>query len=223
VSRTHQSVSAGPYVNAECRTSPPVQFAVMPRTSHPVLPFRLPMPGLSAGFGRIASSLIAMMSAAMLLFAPVESATAQESPSNDQCETEYRQAQESYLAAEFDPAIRLLQTCLDEAQTTLSDTTLVKMYRLLAFSYLGEGDEAGARRAVNDLLTTAPDYRPDPTQDRPDFVQLVQNAREERRQVARDRDNGRNWVKWVAGGVGVVVLGVLAAVLTGGGGDGDDD
>ncbi|HHP7236952.1 hypothetical protein [Longibacter sp.] len=181
------------------------------------------MPWPLAGFRCIASSLTAILFAGILLIAPVEPAMAQESPSNDQCETEYRQAQESYLAAEFDPAIRLLQTCLDEAQTTLSDTTLVKMYRLLAFSYLGEGDEAGARRAVNDLLTTAPDYRPNPTQDRPDFVQLVQNAREERQQIARDSDDGRNWVKWVAGGVGVVVLGVLAAVLSGGGGDDGDD
>ncbi len=139
----------------------------------------------------------------------------------DPCQTEYEKARELYLSAEFERAIGLLETCLDAA--TLRDTTKARMYRMLAFSYLGSGDEASARLAVENLLDNDPEYEPDPVQDRPDFVRLIQNVREERDQLAASEGNGRGWVKWVVGAATVVTLGVLAAVLGGGGNGGGDD
>ena len=145
----------------------------------------------------------------------------QEQADTDPCQTEYEEARELYLSAEFTPAIGLLETCLDAA--TLRDTTKARMYRMLAFSYLGSGDPERARRAVESLLDNDPDYKPDPVRDRPDFVRLIQNVREERNQLAASEDNGRGWVKWVVGAATVVTLGVLAAVLGGGGNGGGDD
>jgi hypothetical protein len=140
----------------------------------------------------------------------------------DPCQTEYEKARELYLSAEFEPAIGLLETCLDAA--TLRDTTKARMYRMLAFSYLGSGDEEKARLAVENLLDNDPGYEPDPTRDRPDFIRLIQNVRAERNQLTATEDNDRGWVRWVVGAAAVVTLGVLAAVLGGrGGGGGDDD
>lgn len=152
-----------------------------------------------------------------------DSSTVQQSSDSDQCQTEYRKAEELYFAADFEPAVRLLETCLDEA--VLNDTTKVQMYRMLAFSYLGGGETGEAQRAVEMLLNTDPTYQANTVEDRPDFVELVQTIRKEREQLSAEEDNGRGWVKWVVGAAGVVALGVLAAVIgsRGGGGDGDDD
>lgn len=147
---------------------------------------------------------------------------ASDSGADDQCRAEYQKAEDLYLSADFDPAIRLLQTCLDETQAALADTTKVRIYRLLAFSHLGLGDDEGARQAVTSLLSVEPNYQPDPTRDRPDFVRMVQKAHEERRSTTVGEEKNRNWVKWVVGGVSVVALGVLAAVISGGGGGGED-
>jgi hypothetical protein len=170
-------------------------------------------------------ALVAMLGLILVLGAPA-SALAQETSAPraqtdaDPCQTEYEKARELYLSAEFEPAIGLLETCLDAA--TLRDTTKARMYRMLAFSYLGGGDQEKARLAVENLLDNDPGYQPDPTQDRPDFIRLIQNVREERDQLAASEENGRGWVKWVVGAAAVVTLGVLAAVLAGGGGGGGD-
>lgn len=203
------------------RASVPSTSTLRPRP----VPARQPRrPGDRSRIGPIGSALLLILS--LLLVAPTF-AHAQSGPpdrgADDQCRTEYQQAEDLYLGADFDPAIRLLQTCLDETQAVLADTTKVQIYRLLAFSHLGLGDDESARQAVTSLLTVEPNYQPDPTRDRPDFVQLVQQAREERRSSAVREEKDRSWVKWVVGGVSVVALGVLAAVIGGGGGDGDID
>lgn len=139
----------------------------------------------------------------------------------DQCQTEVRQARERYLAAEFDPAVRLLRTCLEEAGD-LADTTRVQMYRLLAFAHLGRGNDADARLAVESLLDLRPGFSPDPNRDRPDFVRLVQDVRRRRDALASDDGSDRRWVRWVVGGAVVAAAGIVVAIVTGGG-DSDDD
>jgi len=139
---------------------------------------------------------------------------------DDQCQAEYARAQEMYLEAEFEPSIRVLRLCLDEAP--LRDPIRSRFYRLLAFSYFGSGEREKAREAVVGLLRVNPDYEPDLESDRMDFVRMVEQVRREQEQMEEDKQ--RNWVKWVAAGVGVVALGVLAAVIgNSGGGDEDDD
>lgn len=172
--------------------------------------------------------LVAILGLLLLISAPqpaiaqdTELSTPQTQTDADPCQTEYEEARELYFSAEFEPAIRLLETCLDAA--TLRAPTKARMYRMLAFSYLGNGDGEKARLAVENLLDNDPDYKPDPVQDRPDFVRLIQNVRKEREQVASSDDGGRGWVKWVVGAAGVITLGVLAAVLGGGGGGGGSD
>ena len=143
-------------------------------------------------------------------------ALAQES---DSCDTSLAQAQEAYYAAEFETAADRLRPCT-QAQT-LPDSVRARMYRLLSFVYLGQNDETAARQAVGSLLDLEPDYAPDPTQDRPDFVALVEEAKKRRRARAEaDEDEDRRWVRWTLGAA-AAALGTAAVLLLGGGDSGD--
>lgn len=141
----------------------------------------------------------------------------------DACQAEYEEAQERYYAAEFDAAIDLLQQCLQRAN--LSVETRVRVYRLLSFAHIAQGNRQEARFAVESLLDLQPDYTPDPSQDRPDFIELVREVKASRQPTAAsDAESNRGWVKWALGGLGVAAAGVLTIVLVGGdGGGGPDD
>lgn len=137
----------------------------------------------------------------------------------DGCASEYEQAEAQYFAANFNAAINLLQTCLQDA--SLSEATRVRIYRLLSFAYIAQGSQQQARLAVESLLDLRPDYTPDPAQDRPDFVRLVREIKASRQPATSDTaDEGRRWVRWALGGAGVAAAGVLTIVLVGGGNGG---
>jgi len=135
------------------------------------------------------------------------------------CAPEYAQAETAYFDAAFDRAIRLLRTCLEEAD--LPADVQVRFYRLLSFAYIAQDEQAEARAAIEQLLDVAPGYTPDPETDRPDYVALVREVKATR---ASSEAGGRRWLRWVLGGAGAVAVGVLAVVLVGGGdGGGPDD
>ncbi|PSQ86444.1 MAG: hypothetical protein BRD30_09685 [Bacteroidetes bacterium QH_2_63_10] len=134
------------------------------------------------------------------------------------CNTSYAEAEDAYFAADFETAAALLRPCAQEP--SLRDSTRTRMYRLLSFVYLGQNDQAAARRAVESLLDLQPSYRPNPAQDRPDFVSLVRTAKEERRAAASADDEGRNWLRWTLG-LTAAALGTAAVLLFGDGGSGD--
>jgi hypothetical protein len=92
------------------------------------------------------------------------------------------------------------------------------MYRLLSFVYLGQNDQAPARRAVESLLDLQPTYTPDPAEDRPDFIALLKKAKKSRR--AKADEEKRRWLRWTLGAA-AAALGT-AAVLLFGGGDSED-
>jgi len=134
------------------------------------------------------------------------------------CDTSYAQAEEAYYAADFETAIALLRPCA--RAPALRDTTRAQMYRLLSFVYLGQNDEAAARRAVESLLDLQPAYTPTPDRDRPDFISLVQKAKKERRARAEAEDENRHWLRWTLG-VAAAALGTAAVLLFGDGGSGN--
>jgi hypothetical protein len=94
------------------------------------------------------------------------------------------------------------------------------MYRLLSFVYLGQNDSGAARRAVESLLDLQPTYTPNPAEDRPDFVALVQKSRKARQAKAGTKENDRRWVRWALG-AGAAAVGTAAVLLLRGGGSGD--
>lgn len=133
------------------------------------------------------------------------------------CAQEYTQAETAYFDADFDRAIRLLRTCLEEAD--LPPDAQVRFYRLLAFAHIAQDERAQARSAIEQLLTVDPDYTPDPETDRPDYVALVREVKAARA-PAEDDEGDRRWLRWVLGGAGAVAAGVLTIVLVGGDNDG---
>jgi len=152
----------------------------------------------------------------LLVLGSVSAAQAQTPAS---CDTSFAQAQEAYYTAEFEAAVDQLRPCAQEP--TLPDSVRARMYRLLSFVYLGQNDEAAARRAVESLLDLRPDFVPDPSEDRPDFVGLVEKAKTQRRSRAEaEEDENQRWVRWALGAA-AAALGTAAVLLLGGGDSGD--
>jgi len=137
------------------------------------------------------------------------------------CDTSYAQAEEAYFAANFETAEALLRPCAQK--TALQDSVRARMYRLLSFVYLGQNDEAAARRAVESLLDVQPEYTPNPSEDRPDFVALVRKAEEERRAAAGREEDNRRWVRWALGGAAALAGTAAVLLLRDGGSDGGPD
>lgn len=151
---------------------------------------------------------------AIAMFAASASMVRAQTPAS--CDTSYAQAEKAYYAADFEKAVTLLRPCA--RKTTLPDSTRARSYRLLSFVYLGQNDQAAARRAVESLLDLQPAYTPNPAEDRPDFIALVKKAKKARRAKADDEE--RRWLRWTLG-VAAAALGTAAVLLFGGGGGGD--
>ena len=154
----------------------------------------------------------------VLVFVGATGARAQ-APSS--CDARYAQAEEAYFAANFETAESLLRPCTQK--TTLQDSVRARMYRLLSFVYLGQNDEAAARRAVESLLDIQPEYTPNPAEDRPDFVALVRKAQEARRTTAEAEQGNRRWVRWVIGSAAAVAGTAAVLLLRDGDSDGGPD
>ncbi|WP_263809812.1 MULTISPECIES: hypothetical protein [Salinibacter] len=149
----------------------------------------------------------------------VGSASAVQAQKPTSCDTRFAQAQKAYYAAEFEVAVARLRPCAQEP--TLPDSVRARMYRLLSFVRLGQNDEAAARRAVESLLDLRPDFMPDPSEDRPDFVALVEQAKTQRRARAEAKeDENRRWLRWTLGAA-AAALGTAAVLLLGGSDSGD--
>lgn len=133
------------------------------------------------------------------------------------------QAERAYFQADFQQTIDLLDPCLNG---TAKDEVTVQVYRLAAFAHLGAGDTDAARLVVEDLLDGHPRYTPNPDDDRPDYVALVEDVKTSRQPPAEEATSSgdRRWVRWAIASVVVVATAAIISVVTGGGGgDGDDD
>lgn len=163
------------------------------------------------------ASLVVVMVAVWLGFMAAAPALAVAQEAKAACAQEFEQAEEAYFSAEFERAIGLLTTCLDEV--ALSPDERLRFLRLLAFAYLATEAMADARMAVESLLDVDPAYTPDPATDRPDFVTLVEEVKATREDPAAASE-GRSVWRWVAGSALTVAAGIGAAVLLGGGNGG---
>lgn len=164
-------------------------------------------------------SLLLMVLTLPVLLDPGSQAMAQD------CASELADADQAYTFGRFDEAITLLDRCLDRDDATSQERQ--QAHRLLALNYIGKDDPGSARENVEALLRLNPDYQPDPEQDPPPFVEMVEEAR---REVARppqreetpeveDEGGGGGVSKILLIGGGVALAAVAAVLLAGGGGD----
>lgn len=111
------------------------------------------------------------MLCALAMGSPV--AWAQDAPP---CEALLASAEERYVQLEFAEAESLVRACL--AQPTLQPAEAVASYRLLTLVFLRQDELPDAKGAVLRLLSTAPEYEPNPTKDPPDYVALVTSVKQ---------------------------------------------
>ena len=105
------------------------------------------------------------------------------------CQEELSQANALYTTGRFDEAIERVDACL--AKEVLSDAERRTAYRLKGLCFIGKGVEVDAKASVRRLMELFPNYQPDPVQDPPDFVAMVNEMREEinRDLAAREAEN----------------------------------
>lgn len=86
-------------------------------------------------------------------------------------------AQERYLAANYDGVQSLLYGCLNEPD--LAEPVAQRVHRLAALAHMKQDDMDAARATVAALVKHVPEYRADTVQDLPAYVALVDRVREE--------------------------------------------
>lgn len=145
--------------------------------------------------------------------------------SKNDCEQELLEAQKKYDTGKFDEAIELLTACL--GKENLSQDVKMKAYRLLGLTYIAKDYLNEAKTAVGKLLDIVPNYKADPEQDPPTFVNIVSEEIEERKgiddktdleekkatQDEKEKDTSIWW--YVGGGIAAVAV-VIILLLSGG-------
>lgn len=148
------------------------------------------------------------------------------------CATELTEAEQKFFDANFDEAIAMADRCLSEKG--LPAALQLQAYRVQAMAYQAKDYVQQAKAAIRKLLQLASNYQPDPVQDPPRFVELVEQVRAEEQSAAQEppalqppspgepeasKKKKGGPAKWLllGGGAGVAVI--VAAVLTRGGGN----
>jgi hypothetical protein len=150
------------------------------------------------------------------------------------CERALTAAEEQYLDAAYDEALRLVATCLD--QGNLPESKAVAAYRLLALIHLKQDALDSARSAIVNLLGVDPTYEADPVANPPAYVSLVAIVQRDLRRTQgapataeAETDEStrtpffRRSGTWITVGGILVGSGVATALALGGGGSGGGD
>jgi hypothetical protein len=150
------------------------------------------------------------------------------------CEQALSAAEEQYLDAEYNEALRLVSACLN--QDDIPQQRAVSAYRLLALIHLKQDELEQARAAVVNLLGIDPTYTADPVNSPPAYVSLVSIVQRDlagRREDEATADTAaapdrtpffRRTSTWVTIGGVLVGSGVATVVaLQGGGGEGGNE
>lgn len=149
------------------------------------------------------------------------------------------EAEQIFYSGQFSKAENILKEGLQSGELTQEQKS--RAYRILGLSYLSRELESQAKDAIENLLEIVPDYQPNPDQDPPQFIRMVEDVKQQeaatgkktneaqqqqpdelQKIVQEEQKKGINktWY-YVAGGVIVVV--VAAILLSGSSGGGGND
>jgi len=109
----------------------------------------------------------------ILTLGPFSIAIAQAQNNRDQ---EIAQAREKYVEGKFDTAITLLNRCMRQGGMTAAQK--MQAHQCLADCYLAKDYLDDAEAHIRKMFELEPNYRPDPVQDRPTFVEMVNGCKE---------------------------------------------
>ena len=155
----------------------------------------------------------------------------------DRCEEAIAAAETQYVEGRFSEVLTTLAPCMNRDDILIEDA--VAAYRLRALAFIRRGDVEEARLAIIELLSRDPEYLPDPIQDIPSYVALVDLVRRELQldepptpvagEPAVDdlpQDQRRSWFRsnrgWLIAGGSAALVGIITAVAASGGGGGSD-
>jgi len=116
-----------------------------------------------------------MKSFLLLAFALVVNLYAQ-TQTQSACEKEFSEAEKKYYNGRFNEAINLAARCL--AKEALADAEQVRGYKLIAQAYIAQDSLEQAKNAVQNLLEVSPNFNPDPDQEPPPFIKLVDELKQ---------------------------------------------
>ncbi len=120
------------------------------------------------------------------------------------------QAKKSYYEGNFDQAIALIKTCLQE--TKLDSVKLQDAYKILAQTYLAKNYNDAAREIVIKLLEVNPSYSPTIEQEPPPFVNLVEKIKREKSpSISPGPVSDNKWLWFGAGGA--VLIGAATFII----------
>ncbi len=96
------------------------------------------------------------------------------------CDVEMQAARDQYTAGDIDQAIMMLSQCWRQHHDLLNDAQKMRAYKYLAQAYMAK--DAGvyleqAEAALENIIDLAPQYQPDPEQDQPHFVEMVNRVK----------------------------------------------
>ena len=176
-----------------------------------------------------------------LILTPAVQAQAQ-----TKCDELLKNAEEQYRIGRFPEAIAMLNECL--AEPDIPKEKMTAAHRLKALAFMSQNLESEAKNAVRKLLELVPDYLPDPSRDKPTFIKLVEEVKQEQlsleavkeeetptvepkpqkerepedlSEIIPEKKEGVGAKKWLfVGGAGLLAGGVLAILASGGGEDG---
>ena len=136
------------------------------------------------------------------------------------CGDRLDQAEENYYNGDFDKAVIMINKCLQD--NTLSATERIRGYKLLAKIYLSRNEISKAKKNIHHILSLDPNYQPTIEEERPNYVELVNQARGEQEQMAVNKaDSGiSSWV-WIGAG-GAAAVAIIAIVASGSSGNGNN-
>lgn len=89
---------------------------------------------------------------------------------------ELADAQERYNNGRFEQVIELVTQCLNRPDVEESERQ--RAYRLIGLSYIGQDLRDNAREAVRQLVSLVPNFEPDPVNDPPQFIEMVEEAKQ---------------------------------------------
>lgn len=133
-------------------------------------------------------------------------------------EAKLQAAEESYYAGDFRQTIDLIKDCLQDPD--LTEPTKMKAYAILARTFFTQGDESAAKEVVRKILNSNPDYLPTIEQERPQFISMVEQVREEQQSKQTLQANTKGGINWLWIGAGGVAAAAVIVLIASGGSDG---
>ena len=112
----------------------------------------------------------------LFIFTSIMTSTVQ-AQKQSKCDELLKDAEEQYRIGRFPEAITLLNECLAGSNIPLEKKTTA--HRLRALAFMSQNLENEAKASVRKLLELVPDYVPDPAVDKPTFIKLVEEVKQE--------------------------------------------